>query len=132
VLQEQKQKPVQAPPTVSLPREQGEIRMSTPTIDIYNSQSDLFVVLQTTEKTALRHQIREVLVVGDSLHQRLTADCEDGIVALPPCDLYLLQHDGPPLVASIRWGSLTKMGQQVRIVASGIRLRWSHSMATAS
>ena len=106
--------------------------MSTPTIDIYNSHSDLFIVLQTTETTALRSHIRELMVVGEELKQRLTSDCEDGVVALPPSELYLFRHDGAPLVASVRWGSLTKIGKQIRVVASGLRLRWGRPIATAS
>ena len=99
--------------------------------EIFDSKHDVRVVLRTTNKILSDSYATSVEV--EDARGRFTVDAttKPTMVALVPSDILIHKRDGSQLRARVSWGSMTAVGNQVRIVAKNAKLSYVEPMRMA-
>ena len=99
--------------------------------EIFDSKHDVRVVLRTTNKI-LSDSYATSIEVEDA-RGRFTVDAttKPTMVALVPSEILIHKRDGSQLRARVSWGSMTAVGNQVRIVAENAKLSYVEPMRMA-
>jgi len=100
-------------------------------MEIFNSAEDLRVLLATTTERVLDVRVTELELLDQQPGAPLRVGEAPLLTAVVPGRLLLRKRDGAEICVRLGWGSLTMVGQQVRVVVSRAALQFAESLPVA-
>jgi len=86
-------------------------------MEIYDSTKDVRVVLRTPTHTLIDTHVVMLEIADEAGHFAIDGGQASMLRSLLPGELRLVKRDGSEVRVVVSWGSLTKLGNQIRIVA---------------
>ncbi len=100
----------------------------TTSTEIFHSNKDVRVVLRTSNRILVDCHAVHLEVEDARGRFGIDSRTDPTMVALVPSELVVHKRDGSQLRVQVSWGSLTSVGNQVRIVARKARVEYVDAM----
>lgn len=89
---------------------------------IFDSNKDVRVQIRTTHRVVLDCRAEQLEVEDSRGRFTLDANSPATMVAVVPSDIFIHKRDGSCTRVNVSWGSLTAVGNQIRIVARNAKV----------